>query len=291
MAGPVIMKHGSKELKENFLPRIAAGEIEFALGYTEPDAGSDLSRIEMWAVEDGDDFVVTGQKLFNTCCHFAQYHWLAVKTERDRSAQKGLSLMIVDLKSPGITISPMWEMSDTRTNVVFYDSVRVPKRFLVGEVNRGWDYMVSALNFERMFVTGGLRRVLEDLIAYVKSKKSADSSDKDLSIRHELAEMEAEISIAHSFAVRVACLQDKGVAPSYESAALKLFVSELYQRIANLGLEILKPYGCLRRDSKYAVLNGRMERLYRSSFLLTIGAGTSEIMRNTIATKGLRLPR
>jgi alkylation response protein AidB-like acyl-CoA dehydrogenase len=290
MAGPVILRHGNEEIKRKFLPRIAGGEIEFALGYTEPNAGSDLSRIAMCAVEDGDDFVITGQKTFNTSCHFAQYHWLAVRT--DVPPHKGISMFIVDLKTPGITISPLWEMADTRTNEVFYDEVRVSQKYLVGAKNMGWYYMAEALDLERMITIGGVERAFEDLLTYTKNTlRNGIPLSRDPFVRQKLADLAIAINIARNFIRRVVWLQDKEIVPNYESALLKLFVSELYQKVAHVGLEILGLYGQLRRDSKYSVINGMMERFFRASFVITIGGGSSEIMKNIIAIRGLGLPK
>lgn len=292
MVGPIIVHHGSEELKEEFLARIARGEIDFALGYTEPDAGSDLSQIAISAVEEGEDFIINGQKTFNTSCHFAQYHWLAARTDFDAPAHKGISMFIVDLKTPGITINPMWEMSDARTNEVFYDEVRVPKKYLVGQKNRGWYYMVSALDLERMLTVRNLDRSLEQLIAYAKNTlTNGIPLSKDPLVRHKLAEMAIEINVARNLVRYVSWLQDKEIIPTYESAILKVFVSELNQRVVRAGLEIMGLYGQLRKDSKHSVLNGMMERHFRGSFLMTIGGGASEIMRNIIAIRGLGLPR
>ena len=292
MAGPMILHHGSEELRKEFLLRIARGEIEFALGYTEPNAGSDLSRIAMRAVEDGDDFIITGQKTFNTHCHFSQYHWLAARTDPDAPAHKGISMFIVDLKTPGISINPMWEMSDMRTNEVFYDEVRVPKRYLVGEKNQGWYYMVSALNLERLISVRNLDRSIEKLAAYTKNTLiNGIPLSKDPLVRQKLAEMVIEISVARNLVRYITWLQDQEIIPNYETAILKVFASELNQRVARAGLDILGLYGQLREDSKYSVLNGMMERHFRGSFLMTIGGGASEIMRSMIAIRGLGLPR
>jgi 3-oxocholest-4-en-26-oyl-CoA dehydrogenase alpha subunit len=292
MAGPMILRYGSEELKREFLPRIARGEIELALGYTEPDAGSDLSRIAMRAIENGDNFIITGQKTFQSHCHFAQYHWLAARTDSDASPYKGISMFIVDLKTPGITINPLWEMAGLRTNEVFYDDVRVPKRYLVGEKNRGWYYMVSALDLERMITVGNLERVLEELITYTKKTiKNGTPLSKDPLVRQKLADIAIETRVARNLIHRVIWLQDKEIIPKYESSLVKLFVSENFQHVAQGGLEILGLYGQLRKDSKYSVLEGMMESYFRSSFLMTIGGGTSEIMRNIIAVRGLGLPQ
>jgi alkylation response protein AidB-like acyl-CoA dehydrogenase len=292
MAGPIILHHGSEQLKREFLPRIARGEIELALGYSEPDAGSDLSRIAMHAVEDGDDFIITGQKIFSSHCHFAQYHWLATRTDRNVPKHKGISLFVIDLKTPGITIRPLWEMSDLRTNEVFYDEVRVSKKYMVGEKNKGWYYMASALDLERMIGVGTLKRLFEQLITYAKNTlKNRIPLSKDPIVRQKLADIAIEINIADNLLRRLTWMKDKEIILSYESAQVKLFVTELYHRVGQAGLEILGLYGQLRKDSKYSVLEGKMERFFLGTFSMLIGGGSSEIMRNIIAVRGLGLPR
>jgi hypothetical protein len=221
IAGPTIMLYGSDEQKREYLPRIARGDVEFALGYTEPQAGSDLASLEMQAEEAGDYYVLKGQKVFNTRCHFAQYHWLAARTDADTPKHRGISLFIVDLKSPGITVRPLWTLGSLRTNEVFYDSVLVPKKNLVGEKNHGFYYMLTALDFERILSTGGLRRTFEDILDYVKARPALKG---DALVRHRLAEMGVEVEVARLFAYRLAWLQSKGIAVSYEAAASKLFI-------------------------------------------------------------------
>jgi hypothetical protein len=293
MAGPVILRRGSDALKAEILPKIAAGEIELALGYTEPQAGSDLSRLAIRAVEDGDDFVITGQKLFNTGCHFCQYHWLAARTDPDAPANKGISLFVVDMKYPGITVSPMWEMADKITNAVFYDEVRVPKRYLVGEKNRGWQYVTEALDNERMLVLGRLEETFGELVKYIKTtSRNGVAMSKDPLVRQKVADLAIELNIARNMIRRVVWWQDNKIdPPAGQTAILKLFVSELYQKVAREGLEIMGLYGQLRKHSKHSVAEGKMESLLRGAYVMTIGGGTSEIMRTLIATKGLGLPR
>ena len=292
MAGPVILRYGSEELKNEFLPRIARGEIELVLGYTEPNAGSDLSGITLRAVEDGNEYILTGQKTFNTSCHFAQYHWLMARTDPDAPRHKGISLFLVDLKSPGISVNPLWEMSDMRTNEVFYDEVRVPKKYLVGEKNSGWYYVASALDLERVMTVGSLERIFEKLISYTKTTtKNGRPLSKEPWIRQKLVEMAIEISVARNLVHRVVWLQDKNKIPNHETALLKMFVSELNQRLIQTAMDILGPYGQLRKGSKHAAFNGTIERAFRASFLMSIGGGTSEIMRNIVALRGLGLPR
>ena len=149
MAGPVILRFGTEEQKETFLPPIARGETEFALGYTEPEAGSDLASLQIRAVRDGDCYIINGQKMFNTASHYAQYHWLAARTDPTAKKHHGISIFIMDLDSPGITIHPLIGLGKVRTNEVFYDDVKVPATRLVGEENRGWEYLTAALAHER----------------------------------------------------------------------------------------------------------------------------------------------
>jgi len=288
VAGPTIMLYGSEEQKRDYLPRIARGEIEFALGYTEPQAGSDLANLEIRAEEKDNSYILSGQKVFNTRCHFAQYHWLAVRTDTNVPKHRGISLMIVDLASPGITLRPLWGVDGIRTNEVFYDNVVVPKGNLVGEKNRGFYYTVTALEFERVLTVGGLRRTFEKLVDYVKQ---VPSLSEDTLVRQKIAQIATEIEVARLFCYRLAWLQTKRVVANYEAAASKLFSSELSQRMARVGMEILGLRGLIQKGSQWAPLDGKIEYLCRETLLNTIAGGTSEVMRNIIAARGLELPR
>lgn len=290
--GPTIMLHGIEEQKREYLPRIARGEIEFSLGYTEPEAGSDIASLDIRAVEDGDDYVMNGQKVFSGRAHFAQYHWLAARTDPQAPKHRGISLFIVDLKSPGITTRPIWMMSGYRTNEVFYDDVRVPKKNMVGEKNRGFYIMASALDFERMFAVSGHERTLELLVEYAReTKHNGQPLAKNPQLRHKLSELDIEVAVARVLAYRVVWMQDRRIVPSYESAMLKVFTSELTHRLAGAGMQLLGLYGQLVEGSKWAQLLGMIDQLYREAIHYTIAGGTSEIQRNVIAIRGLGLPR
>jgi len=291
MVGPVLLRFGSEAQKQTCLPRIARGEIDFALGYTEPQAGSDLAAIQIRAEEKKDYYIINGQKTFNTSCHFTQYHWLLARTDITAPVHRSLSMFIVDLKSPGITIRPIWTMGDHRTNEVFYDNVQVPKENLVGAKNMGWHYVTTALDLERTIAVGHIKRTLEELVAYANKIRDGMSPDIAVLIRRKLAEIAIDTSVAETLAMRVAWLQDRNIVPTFEAAVLKVFVTELIQRLANTGMQILGLYGQLTQSSEFVPIEGRIERLYRTSVLDTIGGGTSEIMRNIIAIRGLGLPR
>jgi alkylation response protein AidB-like acyl-CoA dehydrogenase len=288
VAGPTVMLYGSPEQKQTYLPRIARGEIEFALGYTEPEAGSDLASLQLRAEERDDHFIFNGQKVFNTRCHFAQYHWIAARTDVNVPKHRGISLFIVDLSSPGITLRPLWGIDGTRTNEVFYDNVAVPKENLVGEKNRGFYYTVTALEFERVLSVGRLSRTFEELVLYVHQSTRLRS---DSLVRQKVAQLATEIEVAKLYVYRLAWLQTKRTVANYEAAASKLFSSELSQRMAATGVEIMGLLGLLQKESSKAPLHGKFEYLVRETLLNTIAGGTSEVMRNIIATRGLDLPR
>jgi 3-oxocholest-4-en-26-oyl-CoA dehydrogenase alpha subunit len=292
MAGPTIYKHGSEAHKKYFLPLIAKGEIEFALGYSEPEAGSDLGNLQMTAEDKGDHFLVNGQKVFNTHCHLADYHWLAARTDTTVPKHKGISLMIVDMKSPGITLRGMETMGGYRTNEVFYEDVKVPKENLVGELNQGWQYLMSALEYERMFRIGKYRRLWDEIVAFTKETKvNGKLICQDPLVRQKIAQIQMEVEISDLLFYWLAYLLDQGKAPAYESSMQKLFMTETTQHIADFGMQILGLYGPLVEDSNYAVLKGKMAKYAQRSVVETIFAGASEVQRDIIAARGLGLPR
>lgn len=291
MAGPTILHFGSEEMKKQWLLPIARGEVEFALGYTEPWAGSDLSALTIEAVDQGDHFILNGQKTFNTHTHVADYHWLATITDPDAKRYQNMSMMIVDLKSPGITIRPLITMAGWQTNEVFYDNVVVPKENLVGEMNQGFYYLMAALDYERMFPMGGYRRLFDEIVQYAKETVAGGQPlSKDPLIRQKLAQLAIELEANNLIFYRLAHIIDKGKIPNYETSMQKLFATELAQRITNTGMDVLGHYGQLKKGSKWAALSGQVEHRYRWSVVETIYAGTSEIQRNIMALRGLKLP-
>ncbi|MCD6562073.1 MAG: hypothetical protein B1H11_03345 [Desulfobacteraceae bacterium 4484_190.1] len=288
MAGPIILSHGTDEQKNKYLPPIARGEVEFVLGYTEPQAGSDLAALSIKAEDKGDYYLINGSKLFNTRAHYSQYHWLGARTAVIKPKYKGISLFIVDLKNtPGITISPIWSVGGTRTNEIFYDNVKIPKDSLVGEANRGFYYILEALDYERISTVAGLERDFKELVEYVKEKRKAG----DPIIRQKLGGLAAEIESARLFALKVAWMLDNGRVPNYEAAMLKMKVAETEQNLVNTAMQIFGPYGQVQKGCRWAQFDGQFERFYRDSLENLITRGTSEIMRNIIAQRGLGMPR
>lgn len=292
MVGPVIRRQGSDDLKERFLRPIAHGTIELAMGYSEPQAGSDLASLEMRAEDKGDHFIINGQKIFNTHSHLAEYHWLAVRTDRNAPKHRGISIVIADLKSPGITIRPMITIAGYRTNEVFYDDVKVPKENLVGELNRGFYYIMTALDHERAWVCGVGRRLFDDLVEYVKAAEVGGKKlASDPLVRNRIAELAIQREAVNLLYYNIASMLDIGDVPSYLSSIEKVFGSEAGLNLANIGMQILGPYACSQPpDYKWAKLTRRMYHRYNDSIIEKVGAGTNEIQRNIIATRGLGLP-
>jgi 3-oxocholest-4-en-26-oyl-CoA dehydrogenase alpha subunit len=291
MAGPIIMKFANETLKNKWLPLISSGKIEFALGYTEPQAGSDLSAIDIRAQDQGDHFLVNGQKSFNTAAHIADYHWLAAQTDPDAKRYHGMSMMIVDLKSPGIEIRPMITMAGWQTNEVFYNDVVVPKENLVGDMNHGFLYLMSALDYERMYPLAVYEAFFEQIVAYAKEKEiNGVPLSKDPLIRQKLAQLKTELEVDKLLYYRLACMVDNDQIPNYEASMQKLFATETAQRITNTAMDLLGHRGLLKDGSRHAVLSGMAQWYYRTSVVETIYAGTSEIQRNIIALRGLKLP-
>ncbi|RJQ86925.1 MAG: acyl-CoA dehydrogenase [Desulfobacteraceae bacterium] len=293
MAGPIILHHGSEDMKKEFLHRIVAGEIEFGLGYTEPPAGSDLMAMQMQVVEKDDHFVINGQKTFNTESHYADYHWLAAKTNPEGPRLESISLFVVDQRAPGIDIRPMATLGGETTNEVFYDNVKVPKSRLVGEKNKGFLYMVNALNYERLalFQMERIFPTLNRLIQYTqKTRRNGIVLADDPLVRNKLAELVVEAEVGKCLEYQALSLLIDGRI-DYEAGIVKLFGSELRQRMGYKAMEILGQFGLLEEGSAWVPLKGEISRLCRASVVDTIGGGTSEVIRNITAIRGLRLPR
>lgn len=293
--GPVLMTHGSEEQRREWLPRITAGEAYFCQGFSEPGAGSDAASIQTRAVRDGDDYIINGQKIWTSDGHRADYVYLTARTDPDAPKHRGISNFIVDMRTPGITVQPLVNLADVHSfNQVFYDNVRVPAKNRVGEENRGWYVAAALLDFERSSIAGvaNQRRMLDDLTAFAREVvRDGQDNGRMATVRSELAERAIEIEVGRIMSYWIASMQDRGMVPNREASASKLFTSELSQRIAQTGMRLIGLAGQLQPGSRWAPLQGRIERSYRSSVSSTIGGGTSEIQRNVIATRGLGLPR
>ena len=293
--GPSLMRFGSEEQKKEFLPRILRGEVEISIGYTESDAGTDLASIKTAAVRDGDYYIINGAKVFTSLAHTSDYIWLAART--DPTAPKkhhGISVFLIPMNTPGITIKPLYTMPGERNNYTFYDNVRVPKSCLVGEENKGWKYITTQLDFERIMLSPSspMRRNIEDTIRWAKETK-VDGTPiiEHQGVKTTLAELLMEVEVLKILNYQVAWLITNGVVPYAEASMVKVFGSELYQRVNGTLLQIMGQYGQLQAQSKWAPLRGRVEKAFRSDIVFIFGGGAIEVQKNIIAMAGLGMPR
>jgi alkylation response protein AidB-like acyl-CoA dehydrogenase len=288
--GPTIMLYGTDEQKQRFLPPIVAGEAHWCQGFSEPGAGSDLASLQTRAVQDGDDFVINGQKIWTSYAHYAGWMILLARTDPDAPKHRGISYFLADMKTPGITVRPLVDLLGRHQfNEVFFDNVRVPRDCLLGELNRGWYVATATLDFERSGIGRviGSLRTFEQLVDYARE---AALLDRPL-VRHKLADLKIEFEVGRLLSYRVAWMQSRSLVPNYEASVSKMYGSELAQRLANAGMQIMGLGGQLAPGSLWAPLQGAFESLYLGAAALTVAAGTSEIMRGIIAGRGLGLPR
>ena len=296
MAGPTIIVHGTDQQKEKYLPGMLSGEDVWCQGYSEPSSGSDLASLETRAERDGDDYVINGQKIWTTLAHMAKWMIMLARTDADAPKHKGITYFILDMKAPGVTVRPLMNMAGTHEfNEVFFDNVRVPKENVIGEEDRGWYTAVTTLDFERSAIGSaiGLKQSVESLVDYARDHKDDRTSSLSINpmLRYELADRMLEADVAGMLSYRVASLQNRGLIPNYEASLLKLYTTELNQRIARTGQHVLGLYGQLMRGSELAPNNGRNCYTYLRSVAYTIEGGTSEVQRNIVAQRGLGLPR
>ncbi|HEY7294572.1 MAG TPA: acyl-CoA dehydrogenase family protein [Dehalococcoidia bacterium] len=290
--GPALMLYGTPAQQQRFLPRITSGEDVWCTLYSEPGAGSDLASLQTRAVRDGDEYVLTGQKIWTSGAHRATWGWLAARTDPDAPKHKGLSTFVVPMDAPGLSIRPLINLAGHHGfNEVFCDQVRLPKDYLVGEEHRGWYQVAVALDFERSGIGAyaGGRRTLEQLVAF--AREQPDRLRRTPALRLRLADRAVELAVGTQLAYRIPWLQAQGKIPNHEASMAKLYGSELTQRIAHTGLQLLGAYGGLKPGSRWAQLHGRLADAYETAVSATIAAGTSEIQRGIIATRGLGLPR
>ena len=295
--GPSLMLYGTDAQKQEHLQRIADADSWWCTLYSEPGSGSDLASLQTRAVADGDDYVINGQKIWTSGAHRADWGWLAARTDPDAPKHKGITMFMLRMDTPGVTVRPLINMADGHGfNEVFFEDVRVPKSNVVGEVNRGWYHLAVALDFERSGIGtfAGGRRTVEEITEFAADHPRYLQQRPH--VRYELAERLIEVEVGTFMAYRIVHMQSQDIVANHEASMSKLFGSELGQRIARTGVSLLGLDGGLwggesGADERYAALQGRLARSYVSSVSGTIAAGTSEIQRNIIATRGLGLPR
>ena len=292
---PTIMRFGSEEQKQFYVPKILKGEIHFAIGYTEPDAGTDLASLKTKAVRDGDEYVINGQKVFTSLASGADYIWLAVRTNQEVKKHKGISIIIVPTDTPGFRYVPIDNFGATNTNITYYEDVRVPVGNLVGEENGGWGLITNQLNHERVTLcsSGVVERMLDDVRGWAQQTKLADGRrviDQEW-VQINLARVHAKLEFLRLANWRVAWLAQSGAALNpADASTIKVYGTEFYMEAARLLMEVMRDQAPLQGDSPGAVLRGRVERMLRSMHILTFGGGTNEMQRDLIAIFGLNMP-
>ena len=266
-------------------------------GYSEPNSGSDLASLQTRAVQDGDDFIINGQKIWTSQAHYADWMFVLARTDPDAPKHRGISYFLLDMKTPGITVRPLINMANGEGfNEVFFENVRVPRSGLLGELNRGWYIATTTLDFERSSIggTSQAKRSLEDLTRFAKSERDAATGQAIWDrpkVRHAVADLWVDLEIARMLSYRVVSMQSRGLVPNYEASIIKVFNSEFVQRQARVGMHIMGLYGGLWEGSPWAKLGARYSKSYVASVGIAIAGGTSEIQRNIIAQRGLGLPR
>ena len=293
--GPTLYKNASEEIRAEFLPRILAGEILFCIGYSEAQAGTDLAALTTRADRDGDEYVINGQKLWTSVASDADYIWLAARTDPDAAKHAGLSMFIVPQDSKGVTVQPMDLLSDHDINIVFYDEVRVPEKYLVGGENRGWKLITSQLNHERVTLcsSGLLEQAFGETHRWAQETKLPDGRrviDQEW-VQVNLARVWSGLGFLRLINWKVAWDGTRGELDIADASTIKVFGTEFYMESFRLLMEVLGPQAYLKKGSPEAVLAGRLELNYRALLILTFGGGTNEIQRDLIGLFGLGFPR
>jgi 3-oxocholest-4-en-26-oyl-CoA dehydrogenase alpha subunit len=291
--GPTIMKFGTENQKEFYLPKIAAGELHFAIGYSEPEAGTDLASLRTRAVRDGDSYVINGQKMWTSLISYADYVWLACRTDQDAPKHKGLSILIVPTDAPGFSWTPVHTVSGPTTSATYYEDVRVPASSLVGEVNKGWPLITNQLNHERVALTSSapIRQALHEVREWAQATKLPDGRrviDQEW-VQVHLARVHAKAEFLKLINWKIAWGVERGLNPA-DASATKVFGTEFATEAYRLLMEVLGPQAYVRAGSPGALLRGRVERMHRSSLILTFGGGTNEVQRDIVAAVGLGIP-
>ncbi|MGI9432272.1 MAG: acyl-CoA dehydrogenase family protein [Myxococcota bacterium] len=295
IVGKTIIRNGSERMKQEFLPQIIRGEIEFAIGYSEPQAGSDAANMQLRATRDETrgGWVLDGQKIWTTSAHFADWYWVGARTDPDVRKHKGITLFLIPMDHPGLTLSPTWTIGDERTNDVFFDDVFVSDDYVVGELNQGWTYICEALDLERfaMMPVGPLEKKVEALFDWVReAERDGEALQEDPAVRSRVAQIATELEVSRLLQRRVISDALGGGIPTVQSSMYKLFMNETGQRVADAALDWMGAAGQLRAGEAGAPVGGRFERSYRYTVVDTIGGGASEIQKNIIARRGLGLP-
>ncbi len=292
--GPTIMQFGTDEQKERFLPPILRGELHFAIGYTEPEAGTDLASLRTTAVRDGDEYVVNGTKVYTSLADHADYIWLAARTDPQAPKHRGISILVIPTDAPGYRWTPIHTMAAARTTATYYEDVRVPVGNRIGPENQGWSLIVSQLNHERvsLFNAGPMQGIFDEVLEWARETRLADGRrviDQPW-VKLHLAKFQAQLEVLKLMNWKQAWALTQGNLHPAEASAVKVYGSEFTVEGYKLLMEVVGEASCLAEGSPRAVVRGLLERMYRTSLILTFGGGTNEVQRDIIAMAGLGMP-
>jgi alkylation response protein AidB-like acyl-CoA dehydrogenase len=297
LVGPTLMHWGTEEQKQRYLPKILSAEEIWCQGYSEPNAGSDVAALQTRAVEDGDDFVVNGQKVWTSGAHHADMCILLARTDPAAPKHKGISYLLVDMHNPGVTVKPLVQMTgDHGFNEVFFDDVRVPKKNLVGAKNQGWQVAVTTLAFERSSIGSASARdtlaAVRELTALAQRlPRAGGTAWDDANVRQQIASFACQAAALRYTNMRQLTRRLKGLPPGPEGSGAKLVVSDLILRTAKFAMELLGPYSQIEQDAPFALDGGKWSYRMLGSRTMTIAGGTSEIQHNIIGERVLGLPK
>jgi len=292
--GPTLMRYGTEAQKKEYLPRILAGRMHVAIGYSEAEAGTDLASLKTRAERDGDEWVINGAKMWTSLANYADFIWLAARTDPEAPKHKGISIFLVPTDVPGFKCMPITTMGGVRTNATFYDNLRVPAENLIGAENQGWSLITGQLNHERVSLSnvGPVARLLDETRTWAQETKLADGrrvADQPW-VQANLARVHAHLEVLRLMNWRQAWGAQHGQLHPADASAVKVFGSEFYVQAYRALLEIMGARGPIRADSPGAVLKGRVEMMYRNCLILTFGGGTNEVQRDIIAMTALGMP-
>lgn len=294
--GPAIMDHGTEEQKKRFLPGIAAGELHFSIGYTEPSAGTDLAALKTTAVRQGDHYLVNGNKVYTSAAEAADYVFLAARTDASAPKHKGISILVVDTRDPGFSFSPVETVGGVRTNVSYYTDIKVPVDMIIGAENQGWRLITSQLNHERVGLAAwGINgwKIFRDVLVWARAERGPDGRrviDHPLAQRN-LAEVYACLEAMRVMNARMAWQLEHNPVDAVFPSALKVYSSEIMVELCKLMMDVVGPQALVAAGDDAAVIHGDLEHEHRRSLIITFGGGVVEVLRGLVATHGLGMPQ
>jgi alkylation response protein AidB-like acyl-CoA dehydrogenase len=293
--GPAIMSHGTDEQKKRFLPGIASGETHFAIGYTESAAGTDLASLSTAAVRQGDEYIVNGNKVFTSGAEGADYVWLAVRTDTEVPKHKGISILVADTSDPGFSYGPIHTVGSVRTNVSYYNDVRVPTDMIIGKENGGWRLITSQLNHERVGLAAwGIQgwKLFREALVWAREPRGPEGKRviDDPTAQRNLAEVYAHLEAMRVMNARMAWQSEQQEVDAVFPSAIKVYSTEILLEICRLLMDVVGPQAAINGNSQGSVLHGDLEHEHRRALINTFGGGVVEVLRGLVATHGLGMP-